>query len=115
MDLMDSVTKDVFGPSAVRFTSKLLVYAPREKHGFKCHVLAGMGVSAETQTLPETGKTFEMWECEIIIIPRRKHLNPKNPLARYTVDQALTCGYEDEDNYKKHVNGGLRDEDNRRD
>lgn len=99
----DALVKEIFGPNAARFISKLLVYAPREKQGFHCHVVAGVGVSTDQQTLAETVKTFEMWECEVLVIPRRKHLHPKRPLSHCTIEQALLCGYEDTDNYKEHI------------
>lgn len=95
---------------AVRCVGKLYI-SPRsqEIEGMQLVVIGGAVVSPEggNLVLPENAKYAEMWECEIIIIPKRKYssfgkktkggkrFGGNIPFNGYRIDQVLCGNYGD--------------------
>lgn len=96
-------------PGAVRCIGKFYI-SPRDKYIEEMQLIlfAGSLVSPEGGNLvkPENTKYAEMWECEIIIIPRRKYssLEKNKPISKqkipfngWRIDQILASTYGDSD------------------
>ncbi len=46
---------------------------------------------------------WQMWECDIIIIPKKKFRKNKEPGGGARIDQLLTGGYEHRENWKEEI------------
>lgn len=63
------------------------------------------GALITTGIFPEIDDTWAMIECEVIIIPTKIHKGAQGTISEgMRSDQLLTCGYEKEENWKKHLN-----------
>ena len=98
MSNTDVLTEWEHGPGAVRMPAKLVLRPSGKDDGFTQIGLWGSAMShVGSLVLPENEDRWEMWECEIIIIPRRKYSgrlpNGKTAFGGMRADQMLCGGF----------------------
>ncbi len=99
---MDAISEMITGEKgAVKCIGKFYIMpTSKEIKGMPLTLVAGSVVSpcGGKLVLPENERYSEMWECEIIIIPKRKFSGTDgtfHPFLGYRIDRVLTSNFGD--------------------
>ena len=108
--MKDLLTEMMFGEGAIKVAGKI-VLLPKgitKRGSKKLHrtLIGGMLITpAGLLVKKESNDMHEMWECEFIIIPKKKYAphdkdgKPVYQFAGYTLDGILTDGFADPENW----------------
>ena len=100
--MRDYIVKEMFGEHAISAIGKLVMMGAHRATGDAneyggATAIAGVIIP---DLVPDTGQ-HEMWECEIIIIPRRKYRGFDVPNCR--LDQLLASNYGNPERWAEKV------------
>lgn len=97
----DVLTEWQYGDGAIKLAGKFLMLR-REK---KSIILGGVLESLHSLDPKKLNDGVEMWETEIILIPRKKyaHNNTEACFASLTPDQMLASGWGNPENWDKTI------------
>ena len=85
--MADILTEQQYGEGAFRAAGKFIVHG-----GEAPHLFAGSIYPLDEKPLEGADGNHQMWECEVIIIPRRK-FKDEGTFRGYRIDQVLTSQF----------------------
>jgi hypothetical protein len=75
---MDYITEMLTGePGSIRVPAKIVLMTSHDCEYGKRYGIWGVVISQEQLVHPDSEQWHEMWECELIIIPKRKYKSHK--------------------------------------
>jgi len=119
---LKTITELQYGDGAVKVIGKILVQETESSAAKSLKVevgnlIAGVVITSEGKSLLSRSKTkgvtkqinegLEMWEVELVIIPKRKYRRNKTEtcFAALTLDQKMSGGWWSRENWKEKIFG----------
>jgi hypothetical protein len=92
----------MFGPRAITVRARLALTAGggQQVEGMTKLMGGFSGFAPAGENLKPSQKEYEVWDCDIIIVPKRIHRN--GPFQGFRLDQVLTGMHDPETQFKKH-------------
>jgi hypothetical protein len=95
----DELSAISFGAGAIRCPAKLVVNGECGKVKSNVRITGIWGAIASPAKQHPVATDLEMWECDLVIVPKRKYSSKGGSMRGLDSDQMLLGGYEDPANW----------------